>query len=98
MTISHFSLSGPAMLTSFWNFHSRPLSSQADQVQYPLRLAVSSYLPVPKKLAASFAAADLVMLFISTSTPMVCFFISATWFSVLWLIFVPSVLLCFPFR
>ena len=33
VTISHFSLSGPAMLTSFWNFHSHPLSSQADQVQ-----------------------------------------------------------------
>ena len=86
------------MLTSFWNFHSRPLSSQADQVQYPLRLAVSSYLPVPKKSAASFAAAGLVILFISTSTPMVCFFISATWFSVFCLIVVPPFLVYFPFR
>ena len=36
VTSSHFSLSGPAMETSFWNFHSRPSPSQADQVLYPL--------------------------------------------------------------
>jgi hypothetical protein len=41
---------------------------------------VSSNRPVPKNSAASLAAAWRVMLFISTSTPMVCFFISATWF------------------
>ena len=65
------------MLTSFWNFHSRPCASQADHVLYPLRPAVFSYRWVPKYLAATFAAFSLVMLFISTSTPMVCFFISS---------------------
>ena len=32
VTSSHFSASHPAMLTSFWNFHSLPCASHADQV------------------------------------------------------------------
>ena len=32
MTSSHFLSSGPAMLTSFWNFHSLPFASHADHV------------------------------------------------------------------
>src|SRR5699024_154486 len=54
-----------------------PCASQADHVLYPLRPAVFSYRRVPKYLAATFAAFSLVMLFISTSTPIVCFFISS---------------------
>ena len=77
VTSSHFSASHPAMLTSFWNFHSLPCESHADQVQYPFLPAVFSYLFVPKKSAAILAAFSLVMWFISTSTPIVCSFILA---------------------
>ena len=55
----------------FLEFPFSALCVQADQVLYPFRLAVNSYLPVPKKSAASFAARSLVMWFISISTPMV---------------------------
>ena len=81
------------METSFWNFHSRPCASQADQVLYPLRPAVFSNLPVPKKSAATFAAFWRVMLFISTSTPMVWFFISAICLAVFSFILKSSVFL-----
>src|SRR5699024_657858 len=66
---------------------------------YPLRPAVLSYLPVPKSAAATFAALWRVMLFISTSTPMVWFFISAICFAVFSFILKSSVLVwcVFPF-
>ena len=91
VTSSHFSASHPAMLTSFWNFHSLPCASQADQVLYPFRLAVYSYLPVPKWSVASPAARSLVMWFISISTPMVCFFRFSICLSVLAFIMFSSV-------
>ena len=70
------------MLTSLENFHSLPCPSQAEKVWYPLTPAVSPCLPVPKKSAAIEAALLLVMPFISTSTPMVWFFISLILLSV----------------
>ena len=62
------------------------------------RLAVYSYLPVPKWLAASLAARSLVMWFISISTPMVCFFRFSICLSVLAFIMFSSVVSgFFPF-
>ena len=53
---------------------------------------------VSKKVATSLAAFSLVMLFISTSTPMVCFFISAIWMVVFSFMVWTSFRVCFPFR
>ena len=84
------------MLTSFWNFHSRPSLSQAEKVQYPLRPAVFSWRCVPKNSAAICAAFALVMLFISTSTPMVWFLMPSICTCVFFIV-VSSGWLCFPF-
>ena len=76
------------------------LEKNADQVLYPLRLAVFWLLPVPKKSAAICAAFSLVMLFISISTPMVWFLRFSIWRAVFSVMVVSSVfvLVCFPFR
>ena len=62
------------------------------EVWYPLRCAVYSYLPVPKKVAAVFAAFSRLMPYISTSTPMVWFFMASICALVL------SFMVCAPFE
>lgn len=83
---------------SRWNFQTLPCWSLQAQLMYPYSPA-AYHAVVPKNSATFLAAFSRVMLFISTSTPMVCIFMASICSLVLsFMVFISFCLVLFPLR